>query len=416
MLLLAIFLGLVFVYSLAARRLERTVLTAPLLFTLTGVVVVLLLPELARGERDLGLFRRVAEIGLVLLLFTDASRTDLGLLKGIRRLPERLLSLGLLLTISLGALMAKIIFPALSIWEAGILAAILAPTDAGLGQVIVNSPLVPERIREALNVEAGLNDGLSVPFFLFFIAMAGAGLEGSDAHLGRYVLEQLGFGAVVGLAVGFGGGWLLALARRTGWGAMQQLGLVTLPLLAMLATEQLGASMFIAAFVAGMAVQVPFPQAGRHSIEFAAEWGQLLNLSVFFLFGTLSVAAWAHWSWPMALYALLSLTLVRMAPVALALIGSGLSRASVLFVGWFGPRGLASIVLGLVFLEQEVHLPGEETIRLVVIATVFLSIFVHGLSAVPGIDLYAAKIKSLAPGAPERAPGPAGASGQPTTP
>ncbi len=416
MLFLAIFLGLVFVYSLAARRLERTVLTAPLLFTLAGVVVVLLLPELARGKGDLGLFRRVAEIGLVLLLFTDASRTDLSLLKGIRRLPERLLSLGLLLTIGLGALVAKLIFPALSIWEAGILAAILAPTDAGLGQVIVNSPLVPERIREALNVEAGLNDGLSVPFFLFFIAMAGAGLEGSDAHLARYVLEQLGFGAVAGLTVGLGGGWLLALARRTGWGSMQQLGLVTLPLLAMLATEQLGASMFIAAFVAGMAVQVPFPQAGRHSIDFAAEWGQLLNLAVFFLCGTLSVTAWAHWTWPMALYAVLSLTLVRMAPVALALIGSGLSRASVLFVGWFGPRGLASIVLGLVFLEQEVHLPGEETIRLVVIATVLLSIFAHGLSAGPGIALYTAKVKSLEPGAPERAPGPAEVSGQPTTP
>jgi sodium/hydrogen antiporter len=406
MLLLAIFLGLVFAYSLAARRLERTVLTAPLLFAVAGVVVVLLLPELARDRGDLGFFRRLAEIGLVLLLFTDASRTDLRLLKGTRGLPERLLSLGLLLTIGLGALLAKLIFPALSIWEAGILAAILAPTDAGLGQVIVNSPLVPERIREALSIEAGLNDGISVPFFLFFTAMAAAGLEGGDAHLGRYVLEQLGYGAVIGLAVGFGGGWLLALARRTDWGSMQPLGLVTLPLLAMLATEHLGASMFIAAFVAGIAVQVPFPQAGRHSIEFAEDWGQLLNLSVFFLFGTLSVAAWAHWTWPMALYALSSLTLVRMVPVALALIGSGLSRASVLFIGWFGPRGLASIVLGLVFLEQELHLPGEETIRLVVIATVFLSIFAHGLSAVPGIAVYAAKVKSLAPGAPERSPAP----------
>lgn len=406
MLLLAIFLSLVFAYSLAARRLERTVLTAPLLFTAAGVAVVLLLPELARGRGDLGLFRRVAEIGLVLLLFTDASRTDLRLLKGIRQLPERLLSLGLLLTIGLGAVLAKLIFPALSIWEAGILAAILAPTDAGLGQVIVNSPLVPERIREAINVEAGLNDGLSVPFFLFFIALAGAGLEGSDAHLGRYVLEQLGYGAGVGLAIGLGGGWLLALARRAGWSSMQQLGVVTLPLLAMLATEHLGASMFIAAFVAGMAVQVPFPQAGRRSVEFAAEWGQLLNLSVFFLFGTLSVAAWAQWTWPMLLYALLSLTLVRMFPVALALIGSGLSRASVLFIGWFGPRGLASIVLGLVFLEQEAHLPGEETIRLVAIATVFLSIFAHGLSAVPGIAIYVAKVKSLGPGAPEWSPGP----------
>jgi NhaP-type Na+/H+ or K+/H+ antiporter len=234
--------------------------------------------------------------------------------------------------------------------------------------------------------------------------MADAGLQGGDAHLGRYILEQLGYGAFVGLAVGFCGGWLLALAHRTGWGSMRQLGLATLPLLAMLATDHLGGSIFIAAFVAGLSVQVPFPQAGRHCVDFAAEWGQLLNLSVFFLFGTLSVAAWTHWTWPIVLYALLSLTLVRMAPVALALLGSGLSRASVLFIGWFGPRGLASIVLGLVFLEQETRLPGEELIRLAVIVTVFISIFAHGLSAVPGIAAYAARIKSLSPGAIERLP------------
>ena len=412
MLLLTIFLGVVFLYTLAAHRLERTVLTAPLLFTVAGVLVVLLLPQPASGSGGLGLFRRVAEIGLVLLLFTDASRTDLHLLKSMRGLPERLLSLGLLLTIGLGALLAKVVFPALSIWEAGILASILAPTDAGLGQVIVTSPLVPARIREALNVEAGLNDGISVPFFLFFIAMADAGLQGGDAHLGRYVVEQLGYGALVGLAVGFGGGWLLALAHRAGWGSMRQLGLAMLPLLAMLATEHLGASMFIAAFVAGLSVQVPFPQAGRHGTQFAAEWGQLLNFSVFFLFGALCVAAWAHWTWPMVLYALLSLTLVRMVPVALALIGSGLSRASVLFIGWFGPRGLASIVLGLVFLEQETHLPGEGLIRLVVVVTVFLSIFAHGLSAMPGIAAYATRVKSLPAAAPEHFAGRGSQPGQ----
>lgn len=401
MLLLAIFLGLLFFYSLAARRLERTVLTAPILFTAAGVCVVLLLPELARDKADLGLFLRIAEIGLVLLLFTDASRTNLRLLRGIRRLPERLLSVGLLLSIGLGAVAAKFIFPGLSVWEAGILAAILAPTDAGLGQVIVNSPRVPEPIREALNVEAGLNDGLSVPFFLFFIALAATGSGGSETSLGRFVFEQLGYGLAIGLSVGLGGGWLLALARRKRWSSMQPLGVVTLPLLAMLASEEVGASMFIAAFVAGMAVQVPFQEAGQRSVEFTEDWGQLLNLSVFFLFGTLCVALWAHLTWPMVLYAVLSLTLVRMIPVAIALIGAGLSTATVIFMGWFGPRGLASIVLGLVFLDQETRLPGEDTIRVVVATTVFVSIFAHGLSALPGIAAYAARVNSLPPAAPE---------------
>ena len=397
MILLAIFLGLVFAYSLIARRMDRTVLTAPILFTSAGLGVILLAPELARGRGDLEPFLRLAETGLVLLLFTDASRTDLRLLRGIQQLPERLLSVGLLLSIALGGLVAKLLFPYLSVWEAAILGAILAPTDAGLGQVIVNSPLVPERVREALNVEAGLNDGLSVPFVLFFIALAQAGTGGGGVALGGFVLEQLGYGAAVGLVVGLVGGWLLSLAGRAGWSDLDQLGVVTLPLLAMLATEHVGGSMFIAAFVAGLAVQIRYKEAGRHSVEFAGQWGQLLNLAVFFLFGGLVVKNWPELTWPMLAYAVASLTLVRMVPVALALTGAGLNRATVLFMGWFGPRGLASIVLGLVFLEQETHLSGEETIRLVVIVTVFISIFAHGLSAAPGIALYAARSSPASP-------------------
>ncbi len=159
--------------------------------------------------------------------------------------------------------------------------------------------------------------------------------------------------------------------------------------------------MFIAAFVAGLAVQVGFKEAGKQSVEFAEEWGQLLNLAVFFLFGMAAVRDWPQFSAASWIYALLSLTLVRMLPVAIALIGTRLSAASVIFMGWFGPRGLASIVLGLVYLEQETHLPGESTIRFAVKATVLLSIFAHGLSAMPGIGLYARKIASLAADAPE---------------
>jgi NhaP-type Na+/H+ or K+/H+ antiporter len=161
--------------------------------------------------------------------------------------------------------------------------------------------------------------------------------------------------------------------------------------------------MFIAAFVAGLAVQVRFKEAGGHGIELTEEWGQLLNLSVFFLFGLLVARAWPQFGGTHLLYALLSLTVVRMLPVAIALIGTQLSRATVLFVGWFGPRGLASIVLGLVFLEQETRQPGELTIRLAVMATVALSIFAHGASALPGIELFARRIATLPPDAPELA-------------
>jgi len=405
MTLLAIFIVLLFLYSLVSGSLERTILTAPLLFTGAGMVVLLLLPELRERKTNLEVFLRVAEVGLVLLLFTDASRTDLQFLKSIRNLPARLLSTGMLLTILLGALGALAVFRNLSLWEAGILAAILAPTDAGLGQIIVNSPRVPMRIRQALNVEAGLNDGLSVPFLLFFIALAGTGADSHHASLTRFIVEQLGYGMFIGIGIGLAGGWLLGLASRREWmgESFHQLGLVALPLLCLIASDAVGASMFIAAFVAGLAVQVRFKEAGKHSVAFTEEWGQLVNLSVFFLFGLLVARAWQEFTLPCLFYAILSLTVVRMLPVAIALRGTGLSRATVLFMGWFGPRGLASIVLGLVYSEHGMHEPGAPTIRLAVMVTILLSIFAHGLSAVPGINLYAAKVAVLDAGAPEHA-------------
>jgi NhaP-type Na+/H+ or K+/H+ antiporter len=227
------------------------------------------------------------------------------------------------------------------------------------------------RIRQALNVEAGLNDGLSVPFLLFFIALA-ADTGGHSASLTQFLVEQLGFGVLAGVGIGLVGGWLFGLARHKEWTteSFQQIGVVTLPLLCLMVSEAIGASMFIAAFVAGLAVQIGFEEVSKHSVEFAEQWGKLFNLSVFFLFGLLAARDWQQFSLASVLYAILSLTVVRMLPVAIALIGTGLSRASVVFMGWFGPRGLASIVLGLVYLEQETQLPGEPTIRISVMITV----------------------------------------------
>jgi sodium/hydrogen antiporter len=403
MTLIAIFIALVFFYCLISRRLSGTIITGPILFTVAGILLPVFMPHLYARLPGREVFLQLAELGLVLLLFTDASRTDLKVLKNIRNLPTRLLSTGMLLTILLGTLGALVVFRHLSIWEAGILAAILAPTDAGLGQIIVNSPRVPLRIRQALNVEAGLNDGLSVPFLLFFVALVQTG-SGEQASLTQFVVEQLGYGVLVGAGVGLTCGWLLNLARRRELMAksLEQLGVVALPLSCMLASEATGASMFIAAFVAGLAVQVGFKEAGHDSTEFAEYWGEAVNLSVFFLFGLIVARDWQDFTVAHVLYAVLSLTVVRMLPVALALIGTRMSSATVLFMGWFGPRGLASIVLGLVYLAHETHSPGEPTIRLAVMATVLLSIFAHGLSALPGTHLYAAQIATLDASAPER--------------
>jgi len=401
--LLTTFVSLVFVFSLVSELLERTIVTAPIVFTVAGMLMFSALPSILKAGFNANVFLDLSEVGLVLLLFTDASQTKLVSLRSVGSLPVRLLSVGMLLSIALGILAALLVFPKLSIWEAGILAAVLAPTDAGLGQVIVNSSIVPVRIREALNVEAGLNDGLSVPFLLFFMAIAAAKIEGGPMALTQFIVEQLGFGALVGLAIGLGGGWVLGLAHSKKWVAksFQQIGVVALPLLCLTVCEMVDASMFIAAFVAGFAVQVGLKDAAQQSVEFGEQWGELINLAVFFLFGLFVVRSSPQFDLTFWLYALLSLTVVRMLPVAIALVRTGLSPASVLFMGWFGPRGLASIVLGLVYLEQELRLPGETTIRLAVMVTVLLSIFAHGLSASTGIGLYARRLSSLAVDAPE---------------
>jgi len=403
MIQLAIFILLLFGYALVSRRLERTILTAPIVFTVAGMFMFRALPAIREAGFNANIFLRLAEVGLVLLLFTDASRTDFKLLRSIGNLPIRLLTTGMLLTIFLGTVAARLVFPDLSLWEAGILAAILAPTDAGLGQVIVNSPRVPPRIRQALNVEAGLNDGLSVPFLLFFMTLAAAKIEGGAESLAQFIGEQLGLGLVVGAAIGLAGGGLLGWARRREWVSepFRQVGVVALPLLCLVISELVGASMFIASFVAGLTMQVGFKDAGKDSVELAEEWGQLFNLAVFFLFGTAVVKDWPEFTLTSVLYAVLSLTVVRMVPVAISLIGTRLSPSTVIFMGWFGPRGLASIVLGLVYLEEGLYLPGESTTRLAVIVTVALSIFAHGLSATPGINLYARKVAALGPDAPE---------------
>jgi NhaP-type Na+/H+ or K+/H+ antiporter len=402
MILAVIFILLIFFYSIISRVLGRTIITGPILFTTAGILVPVFLPVSLEIEENLKVLLFVAEMGLVLLLFTDASRIRLKELLSIRQLPVRLLSIGMLLTIFLGAAAALAVFPHLSIWEAGILAAILAPTDAGLGQVIVSSPKVPLRIRNALNVEAGLNDGMSVPFLMFFIAMAQPG-SGSGSILTKFLVEQLGYGVIIGIGIGLIGGWLLGWAHKKKWmdESLGQLGLVTLPILSMIFSEPTGASMFIISFVAGMASQIGFKEVGDHSVEFTEGWGQIFNLFVFFFLGLMIPQGWSKIESDLVIYAILSLTIIRMLPVAISLIGAHLKISTVLFMGWFGPRGLASIVLGLVYIEQEARLPGEPTIRLAVTMTVLISIFAHGLSALPGINLYSKSVKTLPPDAPE---------------
>jgi NhaP-type Na+/H+ or K+/H+ antiporter len=375
-------------FALISRRIEGSIVTAPMLFVGTGLVTgwtgLLDFGSAAHGgsaAREIAFV--VAELALVLLLFAGAARIDPPTLRA-NPLPVRLLGIGLPLTIGLGAVLALLVLTELEPWECAIVAAVLAPTDAALGQAVFSSDVIPLKVRQGLNVESGLNDGGSVPFLTLFIGLAAAekGIEGGWL---QFTLEQIGFGALVGAAVGAAGGLALRRAVAAGWtrGIFEQLGLAAVAVIAWVAADEVGGNGFIAAFVAGGAAGVAVGALREQVLQFTDEEGEVLNLAVFFIFGIFAADALSAATWPMLAYGLLSLTVVRMLPVALALAGLGLRAPTVAFVGWFGPRGLASIILALVVIEEEPDLAGLETIFVVVTVTVLLSVFAHGISAAP---------------------------------
>jgi NhaP-type Na+/H+ or K+/H+ antiporter len=403
MILIAFFILLIFFFTLVSKRIEKTILTAPLIFTVAGMILYLAIPTVAGLEIHNETILLIAELTLALLLFTDATRIDLKKLLKETVLPERLLWIGMPLTILAGTIIATLLFDGISIWEAALLAVILAPTDASLGQVVVKSRLVPDRIRQALNVEAGLNDGLAMPLFALFVGLAAATDPFIAGNWLLFTVEQIFFGLLIGIVIGWIGGWLIGEAGKHSWieGSLQQLGLLALALICYGGAVAIGGNGFIAAFVGGLLVKRGFEDAHFHANEFSEAWGQLLNYFVFFIFGMIAVNLIPLFDSTILIFAVLSLTIVRMLPVAVAMLRTRLKPATVLFMGWFGPRGLASIVLGLIFLEHELGLSYETKIVAAVAATVLLSILAHGVSALPGIKWYARQIEKLDDSAPE---------------
>jgi len=371
---------------------------------LLGLLLGLAIRDEPELIADATILHEAGEVALILALFVDAARIDVGALRGSAGLPVRLLGIGLPLTIVAGAIIALLVFPDLTVVEAILLAALVAPTDAALGAQVVNSPRVPLRIRQALNVESGLNDGLVTPLVVVTALVVAEGSTGGGGLADA--VSQIAFGTVAGVAVGVGGALLLrvAVGRASMLDEARWMAGPALALLAWAVALQFGGNAFVAAFVAGMAMTATYGRVPEAVLEFAARGGELIGLIVFFLFGTI-VAGLGGIGPPSVVFAVLALTLVRMVPVAVALVGTRLAPSTVAFIGWFGPRGLASIVLALVALGDDAGEPriGAAIIGAVV-ATVVISVIAHGLTAGPGVAAYARAVDRLPDTAPDHEP------------
>ena len=380
-------------FASVSRRLDGTSITSAMVFTGAGLLV---------GAETLGLVdpaptgrtvRLLAEATLAVVLFTDAARIDLGALRDEYRVPARLLGIGLPLTIAAGFGAALLVFGDIGWPEALLLAVVLAPTDAALGQAVVTMPALPSRIRQGLNVESGLNDGICVP--LFFVALAFATAEAgvvSDRHAATLLVEEIGYGSVVGAGAGTLAALLLVLCDPRGLidPAWRQVMPVAAATLAYTAAAAVGGSGFIAAFVGGMLFGGVRRRVGGDVGLLAEELGGLLGAATFVVFGgALLAPALGAATWAVAGYAVLSLTLVRMLPVAVAMVGTRARPPTVAFLGWFGPRGLASIVFAVLLVEAEGTLPQEGTLQTTIFLTIGLSVLVHGVSAAPIAQRYA---------------------------
>lgn len=396
--MIAVFLvtAAIFLWGVMSARLERADLTAPMVFVAIGALLgVLGVVDTPSAPETL---KPLVELTLVWVLFCDASRIPVRELRNDLGRYVRLLAVGLPLTILAGWGLATWFFPGLGAWLALLVAAALAPTDAALGVPVVTNPVVPSRIRRLITVESGLNDGIATPVVVLAIAGAASAEELAEAPGMGDALVELAVGAVVGLFVGFAGGWLLRRARRRGWAAEDFAGIAVLALaiVAYAGAVAVNGNGFVAAFCGGLAFGAAAGRRGPAELVSLEQAGGLVSLLVWLAFGAIAVPIMVDRTDVLTLlYALLSLTLVRMVPVSLAFIGAPFDRDTALFIGWFGPRGLASLVFALLALE-DLGSDADEAVAVIGL-TVLLSVLAHGLSAGPLAARYGKAVAAHGP-------------------
>jgi len=384
-------------YGYFSKLYSRFNLSGPMIFTTVGVV----LSPLLLGDHPVGFnseaVQTVAEIALIVVLFSDAATLNLKRLRKSWKLPARLLALGLPITIIFAAVVARFFFPGEDMVYLLLLALILAPTDAALGKAVVSDPTIPEDIRSTINVESGLNDGIVFPVFITVVAMIAEG--SGKAHSGgwlAYVARQILIGGLLGAVLGYVGAELGGWSIKKGWMENSYKNLVpfALAVFSYFLAEHLGGNGYIAAFSSGLLFGNTNEELRGHVEGFSESEGELLIMISFLVFGLVFVPfLHPYWSPTVWVFAVLSLTLFRMIPVALGFLGSGLKLPTVLFIGWFGPRGIASILYVLIAVGELGSIKGHETIYSVAALTILLSIFLHGLSARPLAAAYSRRLK-----------------------
>lgn len=381
-----IFVALLFLaFGLVSKRLSTTIITPPMLFVAAGFLFSTPIIDLIHFELNQHLLKLLLEITLVLVLFSDAAQINLQKLKKDHLIPQRMLLIGMPLTIILGTAFASILPLGLTLCEAALLAAILTPTDAALGQVVVSSKSVPENIRIGLNVESGLNDGIALPIILVLASIASALMTNDNEQWFQFGLLQVTLGPLTGFVVAYVGAKLINVASDRGWISGSGEGLIALSIAALcfVLAETVHGNGFIAAFVGGLVFGHNHCSGCKSLLEFAETEGQLFTLGTFFIFGALllpmALQEFNLWYW---LFAVFALTIMRMLPVLLSLRGLKLNLPTGLFLGWFGPRGLASILF-VSLVVGETLLPHPEIITHIVFITVLISVFAHGMTATP---------------------------------
>ena len=389
--LFLIFGAVFFAFALVSKRIQGTILTPPILFTLGGLLLSRVLAETAGLTYNEGGLHTIAELTLILVLAADSSQISLAELKKMKAIPVRLLTIALPLIIIMGTIVGYIIFPDIGWYQAALIAAILAPTDAALGASVLAEKTLPLKVRQGLNVESGLNDGIALPAVLFFACFLNLTHQTGGENWLVFLSLQLIIGPIAGIAVGWIGGHLIARAANKGWmtSEFQGVAAIALAVLAFAVAEVCHGNGFIAAFVAGLTYGNLRVSYSEFMHEFTETESQFLSYLTFFLFGALILPEAIHYiehtpdmAVPIILYACLSLTLVRMLPVALSMLGMKLDLATTAFMGWFGPRGLASLLFALLILE-DLHVEQAEFVQTIVATTVLLSITLHGMTAAP---------------------------------